>query len=155
MVWAILIVLGIPLWFITMGILVTVARNRTLRARAGNFSARVRRPGNARWVRGNAIWVSDVFVFRGSPAAWREDLAHVVSVSLRDPNDEERRKLHRLSDRPQIATLALADGETYDLATAFEHRIALRGPFHPAGMSTTNEEASPVPRLNSKGEHDG
>ncbi len=151
MVWAILFVLGIPLWFIVVGITVTVARNRKLRARAGNFPARVRRPGKTRWIRGNAIWVSDVFVFRGSPAAWSEDLVHVVSVTLRDPGDEERHQLRHLSDRPQIATLALADGETYDLATSLEHQIHLRGPFGPGEISTTTEEVRPVVVAHDRG----
>ena len=144
MVWAILFVLGIPLWFIAIGITVTVARNHKLRARAGNFPARVRRPGRTRWTRGNAIWISDVFVFRGSPAAWSEDLAQAVSVTPRDPSDEERHKLRRLSDRPQIATLALAGGETYELATAAEHQVALRGPFGSSEISTTTETVEPV-----------
>ena len=129
MVWAILFLLGIPLWFIVVGITVTVMRNRKLRARAGNFPARVRRPGKTRWTRGNAIWVSDVFVFRGSPAAWSEDLVQVVSVSLRDPSEEERHKLRHIGDRVQIAVLSTVDGEAYEVAAAADQRSALLGPF--------------------------
>ena len=77
MVWAILFLLGIPLWFIVVGIAVTLMRNRKLRARHGNIPARMKRPGKTRWTRGNAIWISDVFAFRGSPAAWSEDIVQV------------------------------------------------------------------------------
>ena len=49
MVWAILFLLGIPLWFIVIGIAATVMRNRKLRARLGNIPARVKRPGKTRW----------------------------------------------------------------------------------------------------------
>lgn len=129
MVWAILFLLGIPLWFIAVGITVTVARNRRLRARAGNFPARVRRPGKTRWTRGNAIWVSDVFVFRGSPAAWSEDLVQVVGVALRDPSDEERHKLRRVGNSIKIAVLSTANGEIYEVAASSDQRPALLGPF--------------------------
>ena len=129
MVWAILFLLGIPLWFIVVGIAVTVTRNRRLRAREGNFPARVKRPGKTRWTRGNAIWISDVFVFRGSPAAWSEDLVRVVDGALRDPTAEERHKLRHLSERPQIAVLSTADGTSYEVAAASEQLTALRGPI--------------------------
>ncbi len=129
MVWAILLLLGIPLWFIVVGITVTVLRNRNLRRRQGNFPARVRRPGKTRWTRGNALWVSDVFAFRGSPAAWSEDIVHVVGLASREPSDEETHRLRRLGDRLQIATLSVADGDPYEVATQAEHKAALHGPF--------------------------
>ena len=129
MVWAILFMLGIPLWFIAIGIGVTVMRNRKLRERHGNISARVLRPGKTRWTRGNAIWVSDVFIFRGSPAAWSEEIVHVTALTTRDPSAEEAHKLRKLGDGMQIATLTSAEGERYEVATTSEHRAALGGPF--------------------------
>ena len=131
MVWAILLLLGIPLWFIVVGISVTVLRNRSLRRRYGNIPARVKRPGKTRWTRGHAIWVSDVFAFRGSPASWTEAIVHVVGVALRDPSDEEAHKLRRLGAGLQIATLSTEEGESYLVATAHEHRAAVAGPFAP------------------------
>ena len=116
MVWAILFLLGIPLWFIAVGIAVTLMRNRKLRARFGNIPARVKRPGKTRWTRGHAIWISDVFAFRGSPAAWSEDIVQVRAVELRDPSDEERHKLRRLGDDLLIATLSIADGGPFEVA---------------------------------------
>src|SRR5512132_4168566 len=77
MIWAILALLGVPLWLCAIGIFALVFRNRTLRRRHGNLPVRVRRPGKTRWTRGHAIWISDVFAWRGSPAAWSEDLLHV------------------------------------------------------------------------------
>ena len=129
MVWAILFLLGIPLWFIVFGIAATVMRNRKLRARLGNIPARVKRSGKTRWTRGNAVWISDVFAFRGSPAAWNEDIVQVTAVELRDPSDEERHKLRRLGDDVLIATLSIADGEPFEVAARAERRTALVGPF--------------------------
>ena len=133
MVWAILFMLGIPLWFIVIGIGVTVMRNRKLRERHGNISARVLRPGKTRWTRGNAIWVSDVFVFRGSPAAWSEEIVHVTAVTTRDPSAEEAHKLRKLGDGMQIATLTSAEGERYEVATTSEHRAAPGWSLHQQG----------------------
>ena len=149
MVWAILFMLGIPLWFIVIGIGVTVMRNRKLRERHGNISARVLRPGKTRWTRGNAIWVSDVFVFRGSPAAWSEDIVHVSAVTTRDPSADEVHKLRRLGEGMQIATLTSVDGELYQVATSSEHRAALGGPFTnkalpAAARSSTHDDNTPM-----------
>jgi hypothetical protein len=129
MIWAILALLGVPLWFCALGIMVVVFRSRSLRRRHGDVPVRVRRPGKQRWTRGHAIWVSDVFAWRGSPAAWNEDLAQVVGVTLRDPEPQERKKLHRLGEGFAIATLLVTDGTTLEVAAGPEQRQALLGPF--------------------------
>ena len=129
MIWAILALLGVPLWLCAIAILTLVLRNRKLRKRYGDIPVRVRRPGKKRWIRGHAVWVSDVFAWRGSPAAWNEDLFQVSGTTLRAPDPEERRKLHRLGDDPTIATMTLVEGETLEVAAASEQRSALTGPF--------------------------
>jgi hypothetical protein len=60
-IWAILVLLGVPLWLCALGILAIFASNRKQRKRPGDIPVRVRRPGKERWTRGHAIWVSDVF----------------------------------------------------------------------------------------------
>jgi len=129
MIWAILALLGVPLWLCALGILVIVLNNRRLRKRYGDIPVRVKRPGKKRWTRGHAIWVSDVFAWRGSPAAWNEDLLQVIGVTLRNPDPEERNKLHRLGDGFPIATLAIVEGEPVEVATGSDRRSALLGPF--------------------------
>ena len=129
MIWAILALLGVPLWLCALGITAIVFRSRSLKQRHGDIPVRVRRPGKERWTRGHAIWVSDVFAWRGSPAAWNEDLAQVVGVTLRDPDPQEHKKLHRLADGFAIATLLVTDGTTLEVAAGPEQRQALLGPF--------------------------
>ena len=124
MIWAILAGAGVLL-----GIAVIAVQNRKLRKRYGDIPVRVHRPGEKRWTRGHAIWVSDVFAWRGSPAAWDEALVQVSGATLRDADPEEHKKLRRLGEDPVIATLALADGETVEVAVAPEHRSSLLGPF--------------------------
>ena len=138
MVWAILALLGVPLWLCAAGILVMVMRNRNLRQRYGNIPVRVKRPGKTRWTRGHAIWVSDVFAWRGSPAAWNEDIVQMSGVKLRKPSEEERHQLRRLGAGVQIATLSSVDGEPLEVATAPEERITvLVGPFVAHAISTS------------------
>ena len=127
MIWAILALLGVPLWLCALGILSVVLRNRELRKRYGDIPVRVRRAGKKRWTRGHAIWVSDVFAWRGSPAAWNEDLLEVSAAGIRSADPEESKKLHRLGDDPVIATLTGADGEPLDVAVAPEQRLGAPG----------------------------
>ena len=100
-----------------------------LRKRHGDLPVRVHRPGKKRWSRSHAIWVSDVFGWRGSPAAWREDLVQVAHATLRAADDEELKKLHRLGKDPTVATLTLAGGEILKVASRSEQGTALLGPF--------------------------
>lgn len=133
MIWAILAALGIPLWFLGLAFLAMMFENRKLRHRYGNVPVRVRRTGKKRWTRGNAIWVSDVFVWRGSPGVWKEDLMHVSGLTFRSPDADERKQLRRLDAEPAIATLTAPDGEVVEVATAAEYRAALAGPFAASG----------------------
>lgn len=129
MIWIILAALGVPLWLCAIGIIVILTNNRKLRTRYGDIPVRVRRAGKKRWTRGHALWVSDVFAWRGSPAAWNEELDHVITVSLRAPTADEQRRLRRLGDGVSIATMATFDGPPAEVAVAKEHRTALIGPF--------------------------
>ena len=89
MIWAILVWVGVPLWLCALGIGVVVFRSRWLRNRPGNIPVRVLRSGHQRWTRGHAIWVSDVFAWRGSPAAWAEALMQVTAVHDRPASPAE------------------------------------------------------------------
>jgi hypothetical protein len=129
MIWAILALLGVPLWLCALGIMALVFRNKSLRQRYGDIPVRVQRAGKTRWTRGHAVWVSDVFAWRGSPAAWSEALFQVTAASAGVFEPEELKKLHRLGDHPAVATLTPDVGEPVRVAVASEHRVALLGPY--------------------------
>src|SRR6476469_6920518 len=129
MIWAILALLGVPLWLCAAGIVALVYRNKSRRKRHGDIPVRVQRAGKTRWTRGHAVWVSDVFAWRGSPAAWNEDLFQVTDASVGALEPEELKKLHRLGDKPAVATLTPAVGEAVRVAVRSEHRAALLGPY--------------------------
>jgi hypothetical protein len=129
MIWAILAMLGVPLWLCAAAILALVYRNRSLRQRHGDIPVRVQRAGKARWTRGHAVWVSDVFAWRGSPAAWDEDLLLVTAAHLDALEPEELKKLHRLGDNPAVVTLIPDEGDPVRVAVANEHRATILGPY--------------------------
>lgn len=129
MIWIILGLLGVPLWLCALGILALILGNRKLRKRPGNIPVRVQLPGKTRWRRGNAIWVSDVFAFRTSPASWTEALVQVTCAAARPASTEERSKLRRLADDPAIASLEVVGGASLEVAVKPENHAALLGPF--------------------------
>jgi hypothetical protein len=134
-IWAILAIIGVPLWLIAIALLMLFFRNRKLRKRPGNIPLRVLRPGKKRWTSGHGLWVSDVFAWRGSPAAWNEDLLHVSGVSIHSADAQEREKLHRIGDEPVVASFALDEGATLKVAARREHQSILAGPFAQATRS--------------------
>jgi hypothetical protein len=141
MIWAILVLVGVPLWLCAVAILVLVLRNRKLRKRSGSVPVRVRVDGKGRWHPGHGVWVHDVFAFRGSPAAWNESLAQVGGLSVHPASTEEKKGLHRLGDDVVVATLELVPKGTLVLAARAEHASLLMGPF---AKVTGVSEPSPV-----------
>jgi len=73
--------------------------------------------------------VHDVFAFRASPAAWKENLVQVGSVSAHPASGEEKKGLHRLSDDVVVATFDLVPKGSLELAARAEHAPLLLGPF--------------------------
>jgi hypothetical protein len=152
MIWAILALLGVPLWFCAAGILVLVLRNRKLRKGVGSVPVRTRVAGKGRWHPGHAVWVHDVFAFRGIPAAWKETLVQVRGVSAERADDAQRKGLHRLGDDIVVATFALVPKGALEVAARAEHAPLLLGPFgtvaavsDDAGSAPTSEiAATPV-----------
>jgi hypothetical protein len=129
MIWAILAALGVPLWLCAVGILTLVMRNRSLRKRGGDVAVRLRTAPDKRWRPGHALWVHDVLSFRALPSGWSESLLWTTDVSVRDANEQERKKLHRIGDRPVIALFTLDGGDTVEAAASVDSRDLLLGPY--------------------------
>lgn len=129
MIWLTLAFLGVPLWLCALAISVLVLHNRKLRRRPGNIVVRVRKAGKDRWQRAHALWISDVFAWRGSPASWNEDMLHASGAVLRSPETEERKELRRLGEGFVVATLDLVGGGSVEVAAGPEARTDILGPF--------------------------
>lgn len=149
MIWAVLALIGVPLWLCAAGILALVYRNKSLRKRHGDIPVRVLRAGKTRWTRGHAVWVSDVFAWRGSPAAWSEDLFEVTDARVGALKPGELKKLHRMGEHPAVVTLTPDEGDPVRVAVASEHRAAVLGPFGtpvPEAEPELGEASGPGPR---------
>ena len=129
MIWALLAMIGVPLWLCALGIVTLVLRNRGLRRRSGNVPVRLRKNGSGRWHPGHAVWVHDVFAFRGSPAAWMEALSQVDAITASRASSEARKGIRRLGDDIVIATFALVPQGTLEVAARTKQRDLLLGPF--------------------------
>ena len=62
-------------------------------------------------------------------AAWKSELAWTAGLATRTADEGERKKLRRLGDSPLIASLALAEGGTVEVAASREYRAGLLGTF--------------------------
>ena len=100
----------------------------TPRQRLGSGRALIQSADRTR-TSGHGAWVSHVFAWVGSTAAWKDDLAWTAGVVTRSADEQERKKLRRLGDVPLIASLALAEGGTVEVAARREDRAGLLGPF--------------------------
>ena len=89
-----------------------------------------------------------MFVWRGSPAAWKEDVLLVSGAVQRAAGTEEIRKLRRLGEGPVITSLEPAEGEPLDVATAADRGPAALGPFEEP--SITPEEPNPEERVHPR-----
>jgi hypothetical protein len=141
MIWAILALVGVPLWLCAVAISVLVLRNRRLRKQPGSMPVRIRVAGKGRWHPGHGFWVHDVFAFRGSPAAWNESLVQVGRVAAAQPATEEQKKgLHRLGDHPVVANFELVPKGSLQLAAHAEHASLLLGPFGTVAAVSEEED---------------
>jgi hypothetical protein len=127
-IWAILALLGVPLWLIALAIMTIIYRNRSLRGRPNNVSVRMRKAPGKRWTRGNGVWLHDVFAFRGSPAAWRDSLLWVSAAASKEPEGDDAHKLRRMS-HPILAVFLTQDGDPVQVAADGRDQALLLGPF--------------------------
>ncbi len=141
MIWAILAAVGVPLWLCAVGILAFLLRNRSLRKRHGDVPVRVLGVGKKRWMRGHALWVGEVFAWRGSPAAWREQLELIESARAAQVTPQERKHLHRLGEQPAVVSLRTTSGEEIRVAAGAERARDLWGPF--ASQATVGQATQP------------
>jgi hypothetical protein len=135
MTWIAILETGVLLGLLAGAIVLMIVRSEQIRRRPGNVPVRLLREGKNGWLPGHGVWVHDVFLVRAAPAAWDEALFWVTDAKLREPTELERKKLHRIGDRPVVGVFELASGGSVQLAARREHADSLLGPFAPTPMS--------------------
>ena len=139
MIWAVLAILGVPLWVIAGGIAYMFLLNRRLRNRAGDLPVRVRHASGKRWRRGHGLWVDHVFAWRSSPSGWAESLDLIRSADVREPSAGKTEGLRRMKD-PVIVVLT-GDARAFEVACPAGMLAAALGPFHEAGRPAPEDQA--------------
>jgi hypothetical protein len=140
MMWIAILEAGVLLGILVGAIVLTVLRSEQIRHRPGNVPVRLLREGKSEWLPGHGIWAHDVFLVRAAPAAWDEALFWVTDAKLREPTELERKKLHRIGDRPVVGVFELVSGGSVQLAARREHADSLLGPF---ALTPTSDELQP------------
>lgn len=142
MIWILLAALGIPLWLVLLGLLVTLRTRRRALAIPGVFRAKVRvvsgdvpglRPSFPRG-RVAARWVHDVLLIHRGPALVRcAALGVAGATGPRAAADDAT--VRGLGPAPVVLALELDHGATIEVAASHEDAGMMIGPFaeQPAG----------------------
>ena len=127
MVWALLALLGIPIWFIAIALFLILKGRRGVMSDPAFF--RFNEWGGEKWKRSPSFgrWVSDVLVVHSGPALVSIDARQVAGVEV---GQEVEPPLPRgLGDRPQWFMLDFTDGHDVKIAVSNESVEQTSGPF--------------------------
>jgi hypothetical protein len=102
-IWAILAIVGVPLWVIVGGMSYMLPLERHLRHREADVLVRIRRALGKRWRRGHALWVGQVPAYRGGLSSWSESLDWIRSATLRELGSQEAHRFRRLVSPGEVA----------------------------------------------------
>ena len=136
MVWALLAILGVPLWLVVGGLAASLWSRKKFKETPGVFPAKVRLESGAfdgigdKWPRmpAYALWVHDVLLLHKGPALVRT-LPLPVSASDGIVQPAESEQIKWLGDDPIVLALKLDNGAVVQLAAPNEARERAVGPF--------------------------
>jgi hypothetical protein len=115
MIWALLAILGVPIWLI-VGLLVSIGLGRrAFKQEPGVFEIRVREEGGEKWPRSASYGrvVSDVLVVNRGAAFLRTEIHAVEAVSEIDIGDGPKKPADAVG-----RLVTLDDGSTREVAVA-------------------------------------
>ena len=125
MIWALLALLGIPLWFIAV-VLIAAFRNRNaVRSSTDVFEFKLKKGDG--WARRKSFarWVSDVLIVHTGIALIRSQAAQVNAINVLDPTQPVP---NNPGEVPTELEVAFTNGESLSIAVSAEHLDAALGP---------------------------
>jgi hypothetical protein len=152
MIWALLALLGVPIWLLVGGLGATLLNRRAVKATPDVFRCKVRVTSGsvphlgAKWPRTSyyAFWVRDVLIVRTGVTLMRtEPLA--VTCALDDLDDRPRDGLRRLGPKATVLPLRLADDSSIEVAALASAEVLLIGPYLLAERGAAMAAASVPP----------
>lgn len=127
MIWALLALLGIPIWLIAVVLAAALRQRRRLVRRPDTFAFRVRTDRGWSRSRGVARWVSDVFIAHRGLALIRSDAQHVTAVDVVGPVANRIRGLGE--DAVELDLTIAGQVNHLRVAVASDNVQVARGPF--------------------------
>jgi hypothetical protein len=115
MIWALLAILGVPIWLI-IGLLASIGMSRrAFKQEPGVFKIRVRARNSDKWPRGASYgrFVSDVLVVNRGAAFLRTEIGAIEAVSKIDIGDGPKKQAGAVG-----RLVTLEDGSTRELAVS-------------------------------------
>ena len=127
MVWALLALLGIPIWFIALVLIAAFRNRRKVRSDPSVFTFKARKDDGWRRGKVHARWVSDVLITHSGIALIRMDAAKVDAVTIRGPIEPPPKGL---GESASEVCVAYAEGSALSVAVSAENLDAMLGPMN-------------------------
>ena len=152
MVIALLVVLGIPIWFVFVLAGVMIIRHRWLSSRPGCFTCAARMTSGttdllgAKWKRGVGRWERDVFVFAKVPSVYSFTTVAVDELDASSVRRAGEGEVRRLGDAPLVYPFVAASAVAFEIVFKPEDATLAAGPFPappaPAGAAISSDTAA-------------
>ena len=125
MIWATLVLLGIPIWLIAV-VLIAAFRNRNkVRANTDIFGYKLKAGDGWKRKKGYARWVSDVLIYHAGIALIRTD---AFQISATQVLGAAAPPANGLGEAPSCIEVTYADGETATFAVSAQDLDTALGP---------------------------
>jgi len=136
MIWALLAILGVPIWLVVGALAAAFWNRRQFRNSPGVFSAKVRINSgsfdglSSSWpiMPAQARWVHDVLLVNKGLALLRTQPLPVATAQER-VEEADSQEIKRLGDNPILLQFCLDNGASMQLAAPSEARSLAYGPF--------------------------
>ena len=148
MFWALLALLGVPLWLVIGGLSVSLWNRHKFRQRPDVFTTKIRLESGSisdfkeKWppVSNYAHWVHDVLLVHKGLGLMPTTPLGVKGIEG-TPTGADTEQVKRLGENPKMLRIKLDDGSILQLAVPEEHLDLAQGPFQ-AGQGDVEEGAN-------------
>lgn len=137
MIWAILAILGVPIWLVVGGLGAALWSRSQFKKSPGVFVAKIRlRSGSFEGISEKwtpmpvaALWIHDVLLVHKGLALVRT-IPLPVAEAVGTVQEASPSEIKRLGEQPALLTFRLDNGAELELATPGDSRSVALGPFH-------------------------
>jgi len=127
MIWALLALLGVPIWLIVGALITAAVSRRRFQRSEGVFPIRIRAASDTKFQRkAHGRWVHDVLIVNKGLALV---LTNPYGIQSLGPNQDNAASIKGLGDNPLVFDIRTDDGTSLVMAIPAEHRDLGVGPL--------------------------